>query len=259
MSEKTAIHPTALVDPKAELGNKVVIGPYSVVGPDVVIGDDCRISSHVVINGPTVIGRGNRIFQFASVGEECQDLKYRGEPTRLEIGDNNVIREYVSLHRGTVQDEGVTRVGSNNLLMACAHVAHDVVIGNNCILANYVGLAGHCKVDDHAILGGQAGFHQFVRVGAHCFVAGGSTILKDVPPYVMADSKGARSINLEGLKRRGFEPDALRAIRKAYKIIFRQGLTTEQAIAELEPLSQQYAEVQPMTDFLRTAGRGIVR
>lgn len=257
----TGVHPQAIVDPSARLADGVVVGPWSYIGPGVEIGEGTEVLSHVVIKGPTTIGRNNRIFQFASVGEECQDKKYAGEPTRLVIGDNNVIRENCTIHRGTVQDKGVTRIGSHNLFMAYVHVAHDCVIGDNTILANCATLAGHVKVGDWAILGGGTMVHQFCSIGAHSMSGGGSIVLKDIPAYVMASGQSASpyGINVEGLRRRGFSKDALLALRRAYKVIYRQGLTSEQAIQELETSYGTLAEMRPLIDSLRNADRGIVR
>ena len=258
---ESEIHPQAIVDPAAKLGEGVRVGPWSWIGPDVEIGDGTEILSHVVIKGPTRIGRNNRIFQFSSVGEECQDKKYQGEPTTLIIGDGNVIRESCTIHRGTVQDRGETRIGNGNLFMAYVHVAHDCVIGDHTILANCATLAGHVDVDDYVILGGGTMVHQFCHLGQHCMSAGGSIVLKDVPAYVMASgqSAGAHGLNIEGLKRRGFSKEALHALRRAYRVIYRDGNTLEQAIAILEQDFDQSAEVQTLVHTLRRAERGIVR
>ncbi len=257
----TLIHPQAIVDPSARLAEDVEVGPWTLIGPDVEIGAGTRIASHVVIKGPTRIGEGNQIFQFATVGEDCQDKKYAGEPTRLEIGDHNVIREGCTIHRGTVQDEGVTRIGSHNLLMAYAHVAHDCVVGDNIILANNTALAGHVHVGDHAILGGFTAVHQFCHIGAHVMCGAGTVVLKDIPAYVMATGNSARphGINLEGLRRRGFDADALNALRRAYKALYRKGLTVDQALQELRVLAQEQAAVQLLIESLETSTRGIIR
>ncbi|QSX32503.1 acyl-ACP--UDP-N-acetylglucosamine O-acyltransferase [Shewanella avicenniae] len=255
------IHETAIVHPDAQIGKNVTIGPWTYVGPDVVIGDDCWLGSHVVVKGPTVIGKGNKIFQFASVGEECQDKKYAGEATRLEIGDNNVIRESVTIHRGTVQDQGLTKIGSNNLLMAYVHVAHDCVVGNNVIMANNASIAGHCKVDDWAILGGMTGVHQFVHIGAHAFTAGASLILQDVPPFVMASGQAAspRGLNFEGMKRRGFSKESQQALRRAYKTLYRSSLTVDEAVAALQDDIANDEQVKLFIDFVTSSQRGIIR
>ncbi|WP_111496563.1 MULTISPECIES: acyl-ACP--UDP-N-acetylglucosamine O-acyltransferase [Marinobacter] len=257
----SGVHPQAIVDPSAKLGKDVTVGPWSFVGPDVEIGDGTEILSHVVIKGPTVIGRNNRIFQFSSIGEECQDKKYAGEPTTLVIGDNNVIRENCTIHRGTVQDRKETRIGSDNLLMAYVHVAHDCVVGDNTILANCATLAGHVSVGDWAILGGGTMVHQFCHIGAHSMSAGGSIVLKDIPAYVMASgqSASAHGLNAEGLKRRGFSREIISELKRAYKVIYRQGLTLAQAIETLEKDFAESSEVRMLTDSLRNAHRGIVR
>ncbi|SDX07453.1 acyl-ACP--UDP-N-acetylglucosamine O-acyltransferase [Marinobacter mobilis] len=257
----SGVHPQAIVDPSAKLADGVTVGPWSYIGPDVEIGEGTEIMSHVVVKGPTVIGRNNRIFQFSSIGEECQDKKYAGEPTTLVIGDDNVIRENCTIHRGTVQDQGETRIGSGNLLMAYVHVAHDCVVGDNVILANCATLAGHVTVGDWAILGGGTMVHQFCKIGPHSMSAGGSIVLKDIPAYVMASGQSAEpfGMNVEGLKRRGFSKDALLALRRAYKVIYRQGLTTEQAIETLEAEFADIPEVKPLIESLRGTHRGIIR
>ncbi|MEH6560650.1 MAG: acyl-ACP--UDP-N-acetylglucosamine O-acyltransferase [Marinobacter sp.] len=257
----SGVHPQAIVDPSAKLAANVTVGPWSYIGPNVEIGEGTEILSHVVVKGPTVIGRNNRIFQFCSVGEECQDKKYAGEPTTLIIGDNNTIRENCTIHRGTVQDQGETRIGNNNLLMAYVHVAHDCVIGNDIILANCATLAGHVRVGDHAILGGGTMVHQFCHIGPHSMAAGGSIVLKDIPAYVMAAGQSAEphGMNVEGLKRRGFEKEVLMTLRRAYKVIYRQGLTTEQAVEKLEEAYSDTPEVCVLIDSLRGAHRGIIR
>ena len=255
------IDPRAIIDPSARIGDNVSIGPWTIVGPDVEIGDDCVISSHVVIKGPTSMGRGNRVFQFSTVGEDTPDLKYKGEPTRLVIGDNNVIREGVTLHRGTVQDRGETTIGDNNLLMAYVHVGHDCVVGNHCILVNNASLAGHVNVGDWAILSGYVLVHQFVSIGAHAFAGAGTFLSHDLPTYVtaMGSPAAARTINAEGLKRRGFSKDQIAAINQAYKTIYRRGLKLDEAIAELDAVTEHADVVKPLADFLRQAHRGIVR
>ncbi|GGO78851.1 acyl-[acyl-carrier-protein]--UDP-N-acetylglucosamine O-acyltransferase [Marinobacterium nitratireducens] len=251
----------AIVDPGARIAPDVEVGPFSIIGPDVEIGAGTVIGPHVVVRGPTRIGEHNRIFQFASVGEECQDKKYRGEPTRLEIGDHNVIREGVTIHRGTVQDQGLTKIGSHNLLMAYAHVAHDCMVGDHIILANNTALAGHVHVDDHAILGGFTLVHQFCRIGAHVMCGTGTVVLKDIPAYLMASGNTAKphGLNLEGLRRRGFSPEALRTLRQAYKTVFRQKLTLEQALERLDPMLPSCPELKPFVDSLRASTRGIIR
>ncbi|MDN3649953.1 acyl-ACP--UDP-N-acetylglucosamine O-acyltransferase [Reinekea marina] len=255
------IHETAIIDPGAKIGENVTIGAFTVIGAHVEIGDDCVISPHVVINGPTVIGKRNRIYQFASVGEDCQDLKYKGEPTRLIIGDDNTIREFTTLHRGTIQDSEETRIGSHNLFMAYSHVAHDCIIGNHCILANATQVAGHCVIGNHAILGGNSGIHQFCQIGEHAFVGTGSTVLKDIPAYVTVQGFPAspHGMNMEGLKRRGFSREAMKALRHAYKVVYREGNTLKEALAELESLDPLLPEVRVFIESIQASKRGIAR
>ncbi|MEW6982619.1 acyl-ACP--UDP-N-acetylglucosamine O-acyltransferase [Colwelliaceae bacterium 6471] len=261
MNQHNTIHPQAIIEPGAVIGDDVTIGPWTYISKDVVIGDNCNISSHVVINGPTRIGENNRIFQFASIGEECQDLKYAGEPTELIIGDNNVFRECCTVHRGTIQDEGVTSIGSNNLFMAYTHIAHDCVVGNYCIMANNASIAGHVHVGDHAILGGMSGVHQFCHIGAHSFIAANALVLKDVPAYVMASGQPAKpfGLNSEGLKRRGFEKSAIVNIKRAYKEVYRKGLSVEDALTEVTKLVEQSHEVKAFADSVKLSTRGIIR
>ena len=256
-----AIHPTALVDPKAQLDSSVSVGPYAVIGPHVRIGAGTTVGAHCVIEGHTTIGQDNRIFQFASVGAQPQDKKYAGEPTRLEIGDGNTIREFVTINTGTVQDAGITRVGDDNWIMAYVHIAHDCTVGNHTIFANNATLAGHVVVGDWAILGGFTGVHQFVRVGAHSFCGVGTVLLQDLPPYVTVAGNPAapHGINAEGLRRRGFSPEAIAAIRRAYKLLYRSGLTLAEARERIAELAVEQPELQPLIDFLAQPGRGIVR
>ncbi|MEW6352933.1 MAG: acyl-ACP--UDP-N-acetylglucosamine O-acyltransferase [Pseudomonadota bacterium] len=255
------IDPRAIIDPAATLHEGVSVGAFSIIGPDVEIGVGTRVGPHVVINGPTRIGRDNQIYQFASIGDAPQDKKYAGEPTRLEIGDRNVIREYCTINRGTVQDQGVTRIGDDNWIMAYVHIAHDCQIGNQTIFANAASLAGHVTVGDYAILGGFTLVHQFCAIGAHCFCGMGSVISMDVPPYVMISGHPAKphGINSEGLKRRGLDNNALRALRDAYKIIYKSQLTLAQAIEQLQALAHDHAEVGVLVNFLQKVTRGIVR
>ncbi|QJR14158.1 acyl-ACP--UDP-N-acetylglucosamine O-acyltransferase [Usitatibacter palustris] len=255
------IHPTAIVHPKARLGKDVSIGPYSVVDCDVEVGDRTAIGAHTVITGHTTIGRENKIFHFCSIGEANQDKKYAGEPTRLEIGDRNTIREYCSLNRGTTQDTGVTRIGSDNWIMAYCHVAHDCVVGNHTTFANHATLAGHVHVGDWTVLGGFTGVHQFVKIGAHVMTGVSSVVLLDIPTYVMVGGNplAPYGINAEGLKRRGFSPTALSALKQAYKTLYKSGLTFAEARAELEKQAAVAPEVRVLVDFLGTATRGIVR
>jgi len=255
------IHPSALVDPNAKIADNVSIGPFSVIGPDVEIGEGTVVGPHVVINGHTTIGKNNQIFQFASVGEANQDKKYNGEPTKTIIGDNNVIRESCTIHRGTVQDIGETRIGNDNLFMAYVHIAHDCVIANNCIFANHVTVAGHVHIEDSVIMAGFTGVHQFCKIGAHAFTAISSIVVKDIPPFVMADGHSARprGLNKEGLRRRGFSNESIRAIQKAYKIFYREGKTTTAALDNIKQQLGDVTEVQQFVDFIESSSRGIIR
>lgn len=255
------IHPSAIVDPSATIAEGVEIGPYSIIGADVTIGAGTVIGPHVIVRGPTIIGKNNRIFQFASIGEECQDKKYNGEPTRLIIGDNNVIREACTFHRGTVQDNGITQVGSNNLFMVNVHIAHDVVVGDNCILANDTNVAGHVHIGDWAILGGATQVHQFCVIGAHSMCGAATVVLKDIPAYVMSLGYPAQphGLNTEGLKRRGFSADSISRLRKAYKTLYRQGLTLAEAMPILQAEAEQDPAVQVLVDSLNASTRGIIR
>jgi UDP-N-acetylglucosamine acyltransferase len=255
------IHKTAIIDPDAELGNNVAVGPYSVIGPGVQIGDDSWIGPHVVINGPTTIGKENRIHQFASIGEAPQDLKYAGEPTRLVIGDRNVIRECVTINRGTVNGGGLTQVGNDNLLMAYIHIAHDCVVGNRTIFSNNTSLAGHVTIGDQVILSGFTLVHQFCSIGDHAFTGMGSAISKDVPPYLMVSGNPGHphGINSEGLKRRNFSAESIRAIKKAYKLLYRSGLQLEQAKAEIAAMVAEHGELKIFSEFLENAHRSIIR
>ena len=258
---KEMIHPTAIIHPGAILGANVTVGPYSIIGENVEIGDNSRIGPHVVISGHTRIGCDNSIFQFCSIGEVPQDKKYAGEPTRLEIGDRNTIREFCTLNLGTAQDAGVTRVGDDNWIMAYVHIAHDCQVGNRTTFANNAQLAGHVHVDDWAILGGYTGVHQFCRIGAHTMTAVGTVVLQDVPPYVMAAGNTAApfGINAEGLKRRGFSADALMALKRAYRTLYKSGLMLEEARVKLENEVEMHPEIQPILDFLAVSKRGIIR
>jgi len=253
------IHETAIIDPKAKLGRNVSVGPWTWIGPDVEIGDDCVISSHVVVRGPTVIGKENRIFQFSSIGEDCQDKKYAGEPTRLVIGDNNVFRECTTIHRGTVQDQGLTQIGSDNLFMGYVHVAHDCMIGSHNIFANGTTLAGHVHVGDLVILGGFTGVHQFCKIGSHAFTAVSSVVVQDIPPFIMAQGHNAvpRTINSEGLKRRGFSAEDIMQIKRAFKLLYRSGYTLNEAVQAMSALGSEH--VQLMVDFIGESTRGIIR
>jgi UDP-N-acetylglucosamine acyltransferase len=255
------IHPQAIIDPAATLADNVSVGPFSVIGAGVEIGEGTVIDSHVVINGPTRIGRDNKIYSFAAIGGDPQDKKYAGEATELEIGDRNVIREYCTISRGTTQDEGVTRLGDDNWIMATVHIAHDCQIGSNAIFANSVTLAGHVIIEDFVILGGFTLVHQFCKIGAHCFTGMNSVISKDVLPFLMVSGHMAKphGLNSEGLKRRGFSSEALSELRKAYKVIYRSGHTLTQAMEILKPRAQGSAEVAQLLDFLHDVTRGIVR
>lgn len=255
------IHPTAIVDPAARLGANVRVGPYTLIGPDVEIGDDCIIGPHVTLRGPARLGRENRIYQYASVGEEPQDKKYGGEATRLEIGDRNTIREFVTIHRGTVQDRGVTTIGDDNWIMAYVHIAHDCVIADRTVFANAASLAGHVLVDHDAILGGFTLVHQFCRVGAHAFTSMGSCVKQDVPPFVTVSGNPAEphGINTEGLKRRHFARIEIQAIRRAYRSVYKSGLRLEQAIENVAHIAEATPAVEPLLEFLRASERGIVR
>jgi UDP-N-acetylglucosamine acyltransferase len=256
-----SIHPTAVIAPDAVLADDVEVGPYSVIGPGVEIGTGTRIGPHVVVHGPTRVGAHNRIFQFASIGDAPQDKKYRDEPTRLEIGDHNVVRECVTLNRGTTKDAGVTRIGNDNLFMACSHVAHDCVIGDHCVFANNVALGGHVHIGDWVIMAGYSGVHQFGKVGAHAFVANNAAVTRDVPPYVVAVGQPAtaHSINAEGLKRRGFTPEQIRNLRNAFRVLYRSGLKLADAKRELEALAAEQPEVAALVEFLSQSTRSIVR
>lgn len=251
----------AIVDPSAKIAGDVTIGPFSVIGPDVEISSGTIIESHVVVKGPTTIGKDNHIFQFACVGEQPQDLKYNGEHTRLVIGDRNTIREYATLHRGTVDDESVTIVGDDNLFMISCHVAHDCRIGNNIVMANSASLAGHVEVGNYAILGGFTTVHQFTRIGAHCFTGFSSAIDRDVLPYFTVAGNRARAfaINKEGLKRRGFSAEAIRALQDAFKILVKSKHSHKDAVEQVSVIAKEYAEVQYLLDFLSKSERGWIR
>ena len=255
------IHQTAIIDPTAVIADDVIIGPYTTVGADVEIGAGCEVKSHVVINGPTKIGKNNRIFQFSSIGEEPQDKKFHGEPTRLEIGDNNLIRESVTINRGTVQGGGITRIGSNNWIMAYVHIAHDCLIGNDNIFANNASLAGHVIVDDFVILGGFTLVSQFNYLGSHSFSAMGSVISRNVPPYVLVSGHMAKpvGVNVEGLRRRQFNDTQIKNIRQAYKVIYRSGFRLEEAQQRVQDIKQDTDELSVLTAFLENQEGGIIR
>ena len=255
------IHPSAIVDPAAELADGVEIGPFSIIGAGVRIDSGTVVGPHVVIEGPTRIGRDNRIYPFASLGADPQDKKFHGEESVLEIGDGNTIREFCTFNRGTDDGGGVTRIGNRNWIMAYVHVAHDCMVGDDSIFANAASLAGHVVVENKVVLGGFTLVHQFCRIGAHSFTSMGSIINRDVPPYVTVAGKMAepRGINTEGLKRRGFTPERIAAVKKAYKMLYKSGLKLSEAMAQLEALAEQEPDVRPMVDFIRESQRSIVR
>ncbi|MBL1260913.1 MAG: acyl-ACP--UDP-N-acetylglucosamine O-acyltransferase [Thiotrichaceae bacterium] len=255
------IHSSAIIDPAARLADDVTVGPFSTIGAGVEIGCGSVIGSHVVVKGPTTIGENNQIFQFSSVGEDPQDKKYQGEVTCLDIGNNNVIREGCTLNRGTAQDRGVTSIGNDNLIMAYVHIAHDCIVKDNTILANNVALAGHVTIENFAILGGYTLVHQFCVIGTYAFTAMGSVLPKDVPPYVLASGHMAKpyGLNIEGLKRRGFSSETIRDLRRAYKLIYKAGITTEQASQQMRDLNPASDEIAVLADFIDKSQRGIVR
>src|SRR3954466_16188821 len=255
------IHPTAIVDRGARLGDGVSVGPYSVIGPKVEVGEGTWIGAHGVLDGRLKIGRDNKIFHFASLGAPPQDKKYSGEDTAVEIGDGNTIREYVTINRGTTHDIGVTRVGNDNWIMAYVHFAHDCRIGNHTIFANACQLAGHVTVGDWAIFGATTLVHQFVHIGAHAFTGMGTFLPQDLPPYVMCAGNTAKpyGLNSEGLKRRGFSADAIAALKRAYKTLYRSGLPLEEARVQLQAQAAQHDEVRPMVEFLANSTRGLLR
>jgi UDP-N-acetylglucosamine acyltransferase len=251
----------AIVSPGATIAPDAQIGPFSIIGPNVVIGARTVVAGHVVINGHTTIGEDNKIFQFSSIGEAPQDKKYKDEPTRLTIGDRNVIREYCTISRGTVNDSGITRVGNDNLFQAYTHVAHDCIIGNNTVMSNLAQISGHVQLDDWAILSGYAAVHQFVKIGAHAFVAHHGGCTQDVPPYVMAVGNPAvpHSINSEGLKRRGFTAEQIRNLKNAYRILYRSDLPLEAAVNQLSGLALSQPELAPLLTFIENSERGLIR
>ena len=257
----TNIHPQAIVDPKAELAQDVEVGPFAIIGPEVMIGAGTVVGPHAIVKGLTTLGEGNRIFQFASVGEDCQDKKYKGERTQLIVGDGNIIREGVTLHRGTAQDRSVTRIGSRNLLMCYVHVAHDCIIGDDVIMANNTAIAGHVHVGDGAILGGGTLVHQFCRIGRYAMTAAGTVVLQDIPAFVTCSGNRAEAhgMNVEGMRRRGVDTDVINRLREAYKTVYRRGLTLDQAIAELDQDSVGCDEVSAFLESLKSSQRGIVR
>jgi UDP-N-acetylglucosamine acyltransferase len=251
----------AIVSPQAQLASDVTVGPFSIIGPDVQIGPGTVVGPHAVVNGPTVIGADNRIFQFASIGDAPQDKKYKGEPTRLEIGDRNVFRESCTVNRGTIHDKGVTRIGDDNLFMAYSHVAHDCQVGSNTVFANCAALAGHVEIGDWVTLGGLTAVHQRCKVGAHAFLAGGCIVQRDVPPYIMVAGNPAipHVVNSEGLKRRGFGEEQIRNIREAYRIVYRSDLKLADAMEKLRAMGTTQPEVRVFAEFIASSTRSIVR
>jgi UDP-N-acetylglucosamine acyltransferase len=255
------IDPRAVVDPKAELASDVEVGAFAVIGADVAIGPGSRIGPHAVVTGPTRMGRENVVFQFASIGAAPQDKKYAGEPTRLEIGDRNMFRECCTINRGTTKDRNVTTIGNDNWFMAYTHVAHDCVVGNNCILSNFATLGGHVELGDWVIMAGFSGIHQFCKVGAHAFLANNTAVTRDVPPYVLVTGQPAEphSVNSEGLKRRGFTEQQIRNIRSAYRILYRDGLKLAEAVGKLRALVPEQPELGIFVDFIASSERSLVR
>ena len=255
------IDPRAVVSPRAELAGDVTVGPYAVIGPEVIVGPRTSIGPHAVINGPTRIGADNRIFQFASIGDAPQDKKHRGEPTRLEIGDRNVFREFCTVNRGTTHDRGVTSIGNDGLFMACSHVAHDCVIGDHVVFANCASLAGHVEIGSFVQLGGLCGVHQFCKIGAHAFVGGGAMVSRDVPPYVLITGNPAKhhGVNAEGLRRRGFTQEQIRHIRHAYRILYRTELKLEQALEQITALAREQPELNLLVEFIGRSNRSLTR
>ena len=265
MASASLIHPTAVIDPAAQLDTSVSVGPYAVIGPDVRIAANTKVGAHCVIEGATTIGCDNQIFQFASLGAQPQDKKYAGEPTRLVIGDRNTVREFCTFNLGTAQDRGETTIGDDNWIMAYVHIAHDCIVGNNTILANNATLAGHVHVDDWAILGGLTGVHQFTHIGAHVMAGFASHISQDVPPFMMVDGNplAVRGFNTEGLRRRGFTPERLAAVKQMHKLLYRQGLTLEAAKQAIDAMKADRPEavqdIERMQAFLAASTRGIAR
>lgn len=255
ISDKAVIHPSA------KIASNVSIGPFSVIGPDVEIGEGCWIGPHVVINGPTRLGKNNKIFQFASIGEDPQDKKFNGEETWLIVGDGNVFRECTTITRGTAHGTGKTIIGNNNLLMAYVHIAHDCIIGDETVFSNNASIAGHVRVDNFANLSGFVGVHQFCSIGQYSFCAGGSIIVKDVPPFITVQGYPAsvHGLNSEGLKRRQFDSETLVNMKRAYKVLYREGLTLEEAVAKLETMVEQCPPIKLLIDFIKASERGIIR
>jgi UDP-N-acetylglucosamine acyltransferase len=255
------IDPRAIVSPDAELAADVEVGAFTMIGAGVVVESGTWIGPHAVINGPTRIGKNNKIYQFASLGDAPQDKKYKGEPTRLEIGCNNVFREFTTVNRGTIHDRGVTTIGNENLFMAYTHVAHDCRLGNKIVMANCATLGGHVEIGDWVIMGGLSAVHQFTKIGAHCFIANNAAVTRDVPPYLMAVGQPAvpHSVNSEGLKRRGYSTEQIRNIRNAFKVLYRSGNKLQKALAELDTRCKAQPELEPFVAFIRASTRSIVR
>jgi len=254
-------HETAIISPDASIADDVEIGAYSIIGPNVSIGAGSRIGPHVVLKGKTAIGENNRFFQFCSIGEQPQDKKYDGEETELIIGNNNTVREFCTFNTGTSQGRGVTRIGNDNWIMAYVHIAHDCLIGNNVIMANNATLGGHVTIGDHAILSGFAGVHQFVEIGAHAFVSFASFVNQSIPPYVIVSGEKAKAkgVNTEGLKRRGFSPEQVQNVRRAYRTLYRSGLSLEEALEKLSAMTEEAGEIAPLVEFLNHVERSIIR
>jgi UDP-N-acetylglucosamine acyltransferase len=257
----TAVHPSAVIDPAARLGEGVTVGPYALIGDGVTLGDGCSVGAHAVIQGPAVLGAGCKVFAFASIGTDPQDLKFRGEPTRLEIGDHNTFREFVTINRGTGGGGGLTRIGSGNYFMAYAHVAHDCRVGSGTIFANAATLAGHVTVEDGATVGAFSGVHQFCRIGRHAFIGGYSVVTQDALPYVKTVGNRATTygVNTIGLERKGFSRDAIQALKKAYRYLKQSALNTAQALDRIEAELSEWEECRVLIDFIRSSERGIVK
>ena len=263
MSVLHKIHPTAIINPNAKIGEDVIIGPFSIIDSDVTIGSGSYVGNNVTITGRTIIGINNKIFHYCSIGEAPQDKKYKGEDTKLIIGDNNTIREFCTINRGTSQDKGETKIGNNNWIMAYVHIAHDCSIKNDCIFANATNIAGHVEIDDFAILGGYTGVHQFCKIGAHIITSVGTIIYKDIPPFIITagtdNNSKPNGINIEGLKRRGFSKESISNIKKGYKIIYREGNSIQEALKKLEILSSEASDIKLFIDFIKKSKRGLIR
>jgi UDP-N-acetylglucosamine acyltransferase len=256
-----SIDPRAVIEAGAKLAADVEVGPFAIIGANVEIGPGCRIGPHSIVTGHTKLGAGNQVFQFASIGDAPQDKKYAGEPTRLEIGERNVFREFVTVNRGTTHDEGVTRIGSDNLFMAYTHIAHDCRVGNHVVMANVATLAGHVEIGDHVIMGGLSAVHQFCKIGAHAFIANNAAVTRDVPPYVMAVGQPAEphSVNATGLSRRGFTPEQVRNVKSAFRVLYRSELPLEEALAKLREAAATQPEVATFVEFIGRSTRSLVR